>query len=158
MPSTKKHARCTLNSATGRDCFHPQLSLNELVPLLTMSSKQSVEPELKFRVPVPERLGPLKTKHPCIICSVGLLHKLRLLNQSSNFRLRLHHSKIFDSGSSHPKLLGLRLHNPASKAANYKRHQEVLSSMTWGCAWWPDRENHLPQISMSLVDTACNIS
>ena len=44
----------------------------------------------KFAVPDPERYGPkLKTKNHCIICTIGLLYKICLLNGNSNFRLCL---------------------------------------------------------------------
>jgi len=58
-----------------------------------------VEPKLKFRAlapapkflaPAPEQFGALKTKNHCIICTVGLLYKIRLLNGNS---------KILGSGS-----------------------------------------------------------
>ena len=40
------------------------------------------------------------------------------LNRNPNFRLRLHHLKIFDF--SHPQLLGLRLHSPEQLFVNFK--------------------------------------
>ena len=45
-----------------------------------------------------------------IICITRLPHKLSLWIQNPNFRLRLrlHHLKVFGSGSSHSKLLRLR--------------------------------------------------
>ena len=67
---------------------------------------------IKFLTPAPAWFGPLWTKNNCIICAIGLLHKLCLLKGSSNLRLRLHHLKFFFSGSGHAKLLGLRLHSP----------------------------------------------
>ena len=43
-----------------------------------------------------------------------LPHKLglQIRNQNFSLQLRIHHLKVFGSGSSHPKFLGLRLHNP----------------------------------------------
>jgi len=66
---------------------------------------------LKFLTPASELFGTLKTKNHCIICTVGLLRKLCLLNEKSNFMLRLHHSNFFGSRSSHPR--SLRLHSSA---------------------------------------------
>ena len=55
----------------------------------------------KFFAPAPERFGPkLQTKNHCIICTIGLLHKICLLDGNSNFRLRFHHSKFLGSGST----------------------------------------------------------
>jgi len=51
-------------------------------------------------------------KKRVIYITTCFTHKLSPWNRNPNFRLRLHHLKVFGSGSSHPKLLGLRLHNP----------------------------------------------
>jgi len=73
--------------------------------------------------PDPEQFGPKNHKKHHIICISRLPHKLRhkisLWNRNPNFRLRFHHLKVFGSGSSHPKLLLLRLHlhSPVAEAS-----------------------------------------
>jgi len=59
----------------------------------------------------PEWFGPLKNENHCIICTTRLPHEVGLWNRNPNFRLQLHHLKVFDSGCScsHPKLLGIRI-------------------------------------------------
>ena len=49
----------------------------------------------KIFAPAPERLGPLKTKNHYIIFACWLLYKIRLLNENSNFRLRLHNTIVW---------------------------------------------------------------
>jgi len=93
----------------------------------------------KFLAPAQERFSPLKTKNHCIICTVGLLQKLCLLNRNSNFRLQLrfHQSKLFGSGSN--RLLP-RLHSPCWKIVSFrlttsrdnaKPIEEQLFSLAW---------------------------
>jgi len=43
----------------------------------------------------------------------SLAPQIFLVNKNPNLRHWLHHLEIFGSGSSHPKLFGLRLHSPA---------------------------------------------
>jgi len=69
---------------------------------------------LIFLAPAPEQFGPKNEKKYCIICITRLLHKLYMWNRNPNFRLRLHHLKVFGSGSSRPKLLRLRDSAPQS--------------------------------------------
>jgi len=81
--------------------------VDSLIPSSQLGSR-TVEPELKFRAPgiskyvapVPKWFCPFKN-----LKTIASLHKLCLLNENSNFRLRL----------QHPKLLGLRLHSPGWK-------------------------------------------
>jgi len=82
---------------------------------------------LNFLAPVPEHFGPLKSKNHYIICTTLLHHKPCLWNRYPNFRIQLQHLKIFGSGSSHPKLLGLRLHSPACNIISTEKQLNVES-------------------------------
>jgi len=86
----------------------------------------------KFLTAAPEWFGPLKNKNHCIVCTIGLLHQIRLLNGNSNFRLQFHHSKFFSSGCSHPKLLGFQLHSPDCFMWNsFRLNFNFLISFLW---------------------------
>jgi len=80
---------------------------------------------LKFLAPIPKRFGPLETKNHCIICTIGLFHKLCLLNGNSNFRLRLHHSKFFGSHS------GSTAHGFNRSIGNLTKQTEIHSNVTF---------------------------
>jgi len=104
------------------------MTFPHLFTLVINPLTRAVEPMLKFQAPTPNpgiqffwlRLQILrclalarlqnnlvqKQKKHCIIF-------ITRLNRNPNLRLRLHHLKFFDSGSSHLKLLGLRLRAPA---------------------------------------------
>ena len=70
--------------------MEPKLKCRALAPGIQKFLLQ-LQPS-KFLTLAPEQFDPLKTKNNSIICTVGLLHKLCLLNGNSNFRLRLHHT------------------------------------------------------------------
>jgi len=67
-----------------------------------------------------------------------------------NFRLRLHHLKIFDSG--HSKLLGLRLHSPWSCTLTYVVYMPIWWSLD--AVYWIFIANLTPRGSTAY----CNIS
>ena len=63
--------------------------------------------------------------------------------QKIRLRLQLHHLKVFGSGSSHSKLLGLRLHSPAFKFPRVESlcavptaQSRCVSRTTWGLQLW----------------------
>ena len=93
-----------------------------------ISGSGSSSGHLNFLVPAPTSrsfwlrlqnnlVQKIRKKH-CIICMTRLPHKLSLWIRNPNFRLWLriwlHHLKDFGSGSSHPKLLWLRIHISAA--------------------------------------------
>jgi len=104
----------------------------------------------KVLAPAPEPFGSLKAESHCIIGTTSLLHKLCLLNRNSNFRLRLHHPKIF--GSDHPKLLGLRLHSPG-----YKYHwKDSLPNFSTTLSYVHARQNWwCPTIVEAMLGHRC---
>jgi len=64
-----------------------------------ISSSGSSSRHLKFLAPAPERFGSLKTKNHCIICTIGLLHKLSV-ERDLTFQAPAPSFKIFCSGST----------------------------------------------------------
>ena len=93
-----------------RSCGYISLQ-DQLSKQFSCIGLRSRNANIRFRFQYLEFLGS-ECKTIWSICTTRFPHKLRLWNRNPNFRLWLHHLKAFGSGSSHPKLLGLRLHSP----------------------------------------------